>query len=84
MVSSDRCPSGLYYDHVSNTCKDLYITSPNADNLISENITAYREMYTSLRKSSTYLQDCINPAPYYDKNLYACVQCPKEYPYFNL
>lgn len=46
LLASNKCPAGLYYDQSTKTCKDLYITNPNSDNLISENIAAYRQQYS--------------------------------------
>jgi hypothetical protein len=85
LTNSNKCPVGLYYDQASDTCKHLYITNPNAGNLISDNITAYAEQYQKSKQQTTpKMQDCVNPAPYYDQTLYACVQCPEDHPYFNL
>ena len=84
LITSSQCPAGLFFDPVTKLCKDLYITNPNSANLVSDNITAYQQKYQTFKKADPKLQDCVNPAPYYDRTRYACVQCPSDFPYFNL
>jgi hypothetical protein len=65
-------------------CVDFYTTNPQTAYLISSNMTQYSLNYTRNKTNNQKLKDCIQPTPYYDHVSKSCVQCPKDYPYYNL
>ena len=83
-ASASNCTNGLYYNVVTKTCMALFITSPQAANLITTNMNNYTTTYVQAKANNTRLQDCVAPAPYYDPVSKTCVKCPTAQPYFNL
>lgn len=62
----------------------LYTTSPQAANLVTNNMSTYTTNYVQAKTTNPKLQDCVSPAPYYDPVSKTCVKCPTAQPYFNL
>lgn len=81
---TSNCATGQWYDISTNKCMPLHITSPQAANLLSSNMTEYNSYYIYQKKINTRLTDCVAPTAFYDKSTFACISCPSTQPYFNL
>ena len=83
-VSNKLCPVGQYYDTNGSICRDAYIGSPSAANLISSDMPAFQRSYLSAKTLNPSLKDCVLPAAFYDPTQKTCVECPSNFPYFNV